>query len=145
MEGVTMTGKTKLLIAFLVAIGSISVVTVLANTIYFPVIVKSPTVTPTATFTATPTVTRTPSITATPTKTPTPTPGVFIADIVYDPTNPLDEYIEIENTGNNSVDMDNWWIKVDWLEQAALAAQQKQRHDDPERHRRSTQRSREVS
>lgn len=106
-----MTGKTKLLIAILIAIGSISAVTVLANTIYFPVIVKSPTITPTATFTATATPTNTPS--ATPTVTPTPTPGVFISDIVYDPTEPLDEYIEIENTGNNSVDMDGWWIKVD--------------------------------
>ena len=106
-----MTGKTKLLIAILIAIGSISVITVLANTIYFPVIVKSPTITPTATFTATATLTNTPS--ATPTRTPTPTPGVFISEIVYDPADPLDEYIEIENTGNNSVDMDGWWIKVD--------------------------------
>ena len=44
-----MTGKTKLMIAILVAVGSISVVTVLANTIYLPVMVKSPTITPTAT------------------------------------------------------------------------------------------------
>ena len=108
-----MTGKTKLLIAILIAIGSISVITVLANTIYFPVIVKSPTITPTATFTATATATRTPSVTATPTKTPTPKPGVYIVDIVYAPVVPLDEYIEIKNTSNNSVDMEKWYIKVE--------------------------------
>jgi hypothetical protein len=109
-----MTGKTKLLIAILVAIGSISVVTVLANTIYLPVTIKSPTSTPTLTFTPTATATRTPSVTATPTRTPTPKPGVYIIDIVYAPANPLDEYVEIENTSNNSVDMEGWWIKADW-------------------------------
>jgi hypothetical protein len=108
-----MTGKTKLLIAIVVAIGSISVVTVLANTIYLPVTIKSPTSTPTLTFTPTATATRTPSVTATPTRTPTPKPGVIIIDIVYAPVNPLDEYVEIKNTSNNSVDMDGWWIKVE--------------------------------
>jgi hypothetical protein len=102
-----MTVKTKLWIALLVAVSMIGVVTVLANTIYLPVIEKSPTITPTATATVTPTVTNTPS--ATPTR--TPTPQMEIVDIVYDPPDPLDEYIEIENTGNNSVDMEGWYIK----------------------------------
>lgn len=104
-----MTVKTKLWIALLVAVSMIGVVTVLANTIYLPVIVKSPTITPTATATVTPTVTNTPS--ATPTR--TPTPQVEIVDIVYDPPDPLDEYIEIENNGSSDVDMDGWWIKAD--------------------------------
>lgn len=108
-----MTGKTKLLIAILIAIGSISVVTVLANTIFLPVTIKSPTLTPTLTFTPTATATRTPSVTATPTRTPTPKPGVYIIDIVYAPASPLDEYVEIENTSNNSVDMEDWYIKVE--------------------------------
>jgi hypothetical protein len=90
----------------------IGVATVLANTIYFPVMVKSPTLTPTATGTATATATTTPSKSPTPTRTPTPEPGVYIVDIVYDPNNSLDEYIEIKNTGS-SVDMKDWWIKED--------------------------------
>ena len=99
--------KTKFLIALVVALVSISAVTVLANTIYFPQMIKSPTITPTAT------ATNTPVVTPTPTRTPTPTPGINIVTIDYDPPNALDEYIEIENTSNSSVDMDGWWIKED--------------------------------
>ena len=107
-----MTARTKLWIALLVAIGMIGVATALANTIYLPLIEKSPTITPTTTATVTPTVTNTPSASLTPTPTSTP-PAVEIVDIVYDPPSELDEYIQIENNGNNSVDMEGWWIKAD--------------------------------
>ena len=108
-----MNSKTKLWVAVYLAITLLGAATVLANTIYLPVIVKSPTITPTPTFTSTPTVTRTPSITSTPTRTPTPKPGVYVSTIVAAPVVPLDEYIEIENTSNNSVNMKNWYIKVE--------------------------------
>ena len=106
--------KTKLLIALLLAVSLMAAITALADTIYLPLVPKDPTNTPTATlaFTVTPTPTQTK--TATPTRTPTQTPGVYIVKIVYDPsTNPLDEYIEIENTGNSSVDLEGWYIKED--------------------------------
>lgn len=106
--------KTKLLIALLLAISLMAAITALADTIYLPLVPKDPTNTPTATlaFTVTPTPTQTK--TATPTRTPTQTPGVYIVKIVYDPpTNPLDEYVEIENNGNNSVNMTGWGIKAD--------------------------------
>jgi predicted extracellular nuclease len=106
-----MSAKTKLFVALLLAICSISVVAVLAYPIYLPQIEKNPTVTPTATFTATATATKTPGITPTPTRTPTPKPGVFIENIVSAPT--LEEYIEIKNTSSNSVSLDGWKIKED--------------------------------
>lgn len=105
--------KTKLFIALMLALSMLSAAAALANTIYLPQIVKSPTVTPTPTFTATATATKTPSITATPTRTPTPKPGVYIVDIVYAPANPLDEYVEITNTSNNSISLEGWYIKVE--------------------------------
>ncbi len=107
--------KTKLLIALLLAVSLITVVTALADDIYLPLLPKYPTNTPTPSPTATQTPTPTTTLTPTPTRTPTPTPGVSIVEIVYAPTNPLDEYIEIENTGNSSVDMEGWYIKTDRL------------------------------
>lgn len=106
-----MNSRTKLWVAVYLAITLLGAATVLANTIYFPVIVKSPTLTPTATFAATPTLTRTPSITATPTRTPTP-PKVEIIDIVYAPVPEIDEYVVIENNSKNSLNMDGWWVKA---------------------------------
>ncbi len=107
-----MTRTTKLVIALLAAVSLIGVVTAWANTIYLPVIEKHPTYTPTVTATATATATKTPSISPTPTRTPTPKPGVYIIDIVSNPT--TEEYIEIKNTSSNGVDMKEWAIKADW-------------------------------
>lgn len=108
-----MNAKSKLFIALALALGMLSAAAALANTIYLPQIEKYPTLTPTATFTATATATNTPSVTATPTRTPTPKPGVYIEDIIYAPTNPLDEYVEIKNTSSNSVSLEGWYIKVE--------------------------------
>jgi len=104
--------KTKLLIALLVAISLVTAVTAWAETIYLPLVPKDPTNTPTATLQFTNTPTATSTKTATPTKTPTPS-GVYILDIEYDPSNEMDEYVVIENNGNNDVDMEGWWIKAD--------------------------------
>jgi micrococcal nuclease len=105
--------KTKLLIALLLAISLVTAITAWANTVYLPLVPKDPTNTPTPTlaFTVTPTPTQTK--TATPTRTPTQTPGVYILDIEYNPSNSIDEYVAIENNGNNSVDMTDWYIKED--------------------------------
>jgi hypothetical protein len=110
-----MTAKAKFILALIAALCSLTVVVALANTIYLPQIEKSPTVTPTATHTLTVTPTRTLSITLTPTRTTTPKPGVYIVDIVYAPTDPINEYVEIHNSSSNSTSLEGWWIKeVSW-------------------------------
>jgi len=78
---------------------------------------RTPTQTGTITITATPTVTGTPP-TATQTRTATPTrtlvPGVFIVDILYDPTtNPLDEYVLIRNQTGDYIPMEGWTLRDD--------------------------------
>ena len=108
-----MTPKSKLWIAAGLVLILLAAASILANTIYFPQMPKYPTTTPTLTPTATHTVTATPTKSPTPTRTPTPVPGVVILDIVYAPSIALDEYVLIENSGNNSVDMEGWWIKAD--------------------------------
>lgn len=91
----------KIAIALVIAIFSISAISAWAETIYFPLIRNDPT------------PTLTPSPTAT--KTPTPEPGVEIIDIEYAPSEPQvdNEYIQIENKGNDDVDMENWRISSD--------------------------------
>ncbi len=86
----------KIAIALVVAIFSISAISAWAETIYLPLIKNDPT------------PTLTPSPTAT--KSPTPKPGVEIIDIEYASQDPQDEYIEIENKGNDDVDMEDWRI-----------------------------------
>ena len=108
-----MTRKSKLWMAAVLALSMLAAASVLANTIYLPQVVKYPTYTPTLSPTATRTATATPSKSPTPTRTSTPVPGVSIKDIVYAPSVALDEYVLIENTGSNSVDMEGWWIKVE--------------------------------
>lgn len=102
-----MSTKLKTLIALTLVLSTIFVAaSALANTIYLPVVYNQPTATPTNTLTPTPS--------PTPTKTPTPGPGVYIIDIEYNPDgDPLDEYVEIENTKNKSVDMTDWRISQD--------------------------------
>ena len=110
-----MTPKSKLWIAAGLVLILLAAASILANTIYLPQIPKYPTYTPTLTSTATQasTATATATKSPTPTRTATPVPGVVILDIVYAPSLPLDEYVLIENSGNNSVDMEGWWIKAD--------------------------------
>lgn len=52
-------------------------------------------------------------VTLTPTLTPTPTlrPAIHIIKILNDPESPLDEYVEIKNTKNNDVEMDEWILR----------------------------------
>lgn len=77
---------------------------------YLPIVIKQSTPTPTQT--QTPTTTSTPTKTPTPTPTPTPEPGVYIIDIVYDPSgDPLDEYVSIKNHESKSVDMTDWILR----------------------------------
>lgn len=94
-----MSKKLKFSIALIVAIVSISAFSVLADTIYLPLIKKDPT----------PTATKTPI----PTKTPTPEPWVEIIDIEYASQDPQKEYIEIKNKGNSDVKMEDWRIKTE--------------------------------
>lgn len=77
---------------------------------YLPIVYNQPTPTPTQTIT--PTVTGTPTKTPTPTPTATPEPGVYITDIVFDPTgDPLDEYVAIKNSESKSVVMTDWMLR----------------------------------
>lgn len=126
-----MSTKFKLLIALLIAVYTISVISALSNAIQMPLVQNTSTLTPTPTLTVLanpihmplikkdPTLTPTPTFTITPsptaTKTPTPKPGVYIDDIVYEPTDdPLDgEYIEIINTKSKSFDLEDWFIKAE--------------------------------
>jgi len=81
-----------------------------SNTVYVPVVYKSE-----ATATTTPTATPTPTSTPTPTPTSTPEPGVYIKTIVYKPKgDPLNgEYIELENTDNDDIEITDWFIKAE--------------------------------
>jgi hypothetical protein len=82
-----MSKQTKFLIAILIAISSITVVTALANTIYFPVIYNNY---PTA----------------------TPQPDLAFLDFNVSST-PDDDYVEIHNAGSYSVNLTGWWVKAD--------------------------------
>lgn len=111
-----MSNSLKWLLALFVAAGLFVVARAATQeTYYLPIVYRQPTLTPTITQTATvtPTVTRTPTRTPTVTRTPTETPRLFmeIVRIVYNPPNPLDEYVEIRNNGTHSVDMQDWTLK----------------------------------
>lgn len=114
-----MSRNTKLLFALLITTALVTMATAVAlsNTIYLPVVIVEATLTPTATPTATntPTATATltpPTPTNTPTRTPTSTPQtkIYIADVVYNPARPMDEYVEIKNPGS-AVDMTDWRLR----------------------------------
>lgn len=96
-----MSNKLKFSIALIIAIVSISAFSVLADTIYLPLIKNDPT----PTFVPSPT----------PTKTPTPEPGVEIVEIVYASLDPQKDYVKIENKGNDDVDMEEWRITSERL------------------------------
>ncbi len=103
-----MSKEAKFVIALLIAITSVTVVSALANTIYFPVIERQET--PTPTITGTPTKTATPTKTVTPTK--TPQPDVYISDI-NPSSDEKNDYVEIKNAESSTNDLTDWWIKAD--------------------------------
>jgi hypothetical protein len=101
-----MSQQTKIIIAILIAFASVTVMSVLADTVYLPAVYRQPTLTPT--------ITPTPTKTPTPTPTKTPLPEVEIVNIVYDPPIDLDEYVEIKNFEDKlTVKMGTWIIKAD--------------------------------
>lgn len=90
-----MSNKTKLIIAILFAIGSLTVVTALANTIVFPVVYNNyPTATPV------------------PTPTPIPQPDILIIDFNAS-ASATNDYVELFNSSSNTVDLTGWWVKAD--------------------------------
>jgi len=86
-----MSRQTKFLIALAIAFASITVMSVLADTIYLPVVYRQPTPTPT------------------PTERP---PGVYIEEF-HPSTNPRDDYLVIINTTDNKVNFTDWFIKAE--------------------------------
>ena len=90
-----MSRQTKFMIALAIAFASITVMSVLADTIYLPVVYRQPT----------PTATNTPTPTARP-------PGVYI-DNFHPSSNPQDDYLTIINTTDNKVDFTDWFIKTE--------------------------------
>ena len=79
------------------------------TTLYFPLVYRQPTPTPSAT--PTPTITPTPTKTSTPKVSPTPTFNVFIDDIEYNPDEELDEFVDIRNRSNRTIDMEDWVLR----------------------------------
>ncbi len=107
-----MSNSLKWLILTLIILAAFSVaVAQTGTTLYFPVVYKQPSPTPTAT--ATPTNTPTPTKTATPKVSPTPTFNIFIDDIEYNPDEELDEYVDIRNRSNRTIDMEDWVLRDD--------------------------------
>ncbi len=90
-----MSRQTKLIIALVIAFASVTVMSVLADTIYLPAVYRQPT----------PTATKTPTPTARP-------PGVYI-DSFHPSTDPRQDYVEIINTTDNKVDFTDWFIKTE--------------------------------
>ena len=113
------TKKFWTILTLALAVSAIWVIGVLADTIYLPVIRRDPT--PLATMT--PTATLFPTVTQTPTRTPTATRAPYdinIEDIVNGSTsntvNDLtDEYIILVNDGNNDVNLNDWWLRSEYL------------------------------
>ena len=117
-----MSKPVKWALALLLALSVIVVARAsMQNEYYMPIVYKqaqptdTPTPTVTMTLTPTPTLTRTSTPTRTPTRTPTKTPGpnIDIEKIVYDPPDPLEEYVEIKNHDTKSYKMKGWYIKED--------------------------------
>jgi Lamin Tail Domain len=77
-----------------------------------PSLTLTATVTPTGTITP-PLISYTPTRSPTPTLTPTLVPGVYIIQIVYNPPNPMDEYVYIRNQNNWFVDLTGWTLRDD--------------------------------
>jgi hypothetical protein len=111
-----MSKSVKWLLALFVAAGLFVVARAATQEIYYlPIVYRqpAPTATLTPTVTVTPTATRTPTRTPTVTKTPTETPFVYvrITRIIYNPPDPLDEYVELRNNGTHDVEMEDWTLK----------------------------------
>ena len=93
--GASMSRQTKFLIALAIAFASVTVMSVLADTIYLPIVYRQPT----------PTATNTPTPTARP-------PGVYIEEF-HPSTNPRDDYLVIINTTDDKVNFTGWFIKAE--------------------------------
>jgi hypothetical protein len=90
-----MSRQTKFFIAIVIAFASVTVMSVLADTIYLPIVYRQPT----------PTATNTPTPTARP-------PGVYIEE--FHPSEyPSDDYLVIINTTDDKVDFTDWFIKAE--------------------------------
>ena len=90
-----MSRQTKFFIAIVIAFASVTVMSVLADTIYLPAVYRQPT----------PTATNTPTPTARP-------PGVYIEE--FNPSEvPAGDYLVIINTTDNKVNFTGWFIKAE--------------------------------
>jgi len=90
-----MSRQTKFFIAIVIAFASVTVMSVLADTIYLPIVYRQ----------HTPTATNTPTPTARP-------PGVYIEEF-HPSTNPRDDYLVIINTTDDKVNFTGWFIKAE--------------------------------
>ncbi len=90
-----MSRQTKFLIALAIAFASVTVMSVLADTVYLPAVYRQPT----------PTATKTPTPTARP-------PGVYIEEF-HPSTNPRDDYLVIINTTDKTVKFAEWKLKAE--------------------------------
>jgi len=90
-----MSRQTKFLIALAIAFASVTVMSVLADTIYLPAVYRQPT----------PTATKTPTPTARP-------PGIYIDG--FNPSEyPTSDYVTVINTQTKSQDFSGWFMKND--------------------------------
>jgi len=109
--------RIKWFLLILVCLGVSSLVPLtLGNLVYLPIVNVEPTLTPSETPRVTPSFTPTPSVTPsrTPTRTATPKYDVLIYEIVNsDTTDPLKEYVNIQNIGWSPVNMTGWYIRDD--------------------------------
>jgi hypothetical protein len=114
-----MSTKIKWLLALVLAVSVVIVARAsLQNEYYLPIVYKQFTPTITATVTRTPT--QTPSVsptatrTATPTRTVTPKPIVWLNDAELNgPGGPLDEWVSVKNSTDDTVDMTDWTLRDD--------------------------------
>ena len=90
-----MSRQTKFLIALAIAFASVTVMSVLADTIYLPAVYRQPT----------PTATNTPTPTARP-------PGVYIEEF-HPSTDERNDYLVIINTTEDKVDFTDLFIKTE--------------------------------
>ena len=94
-----MSKKYIIVLALLIATSSLGVITVLANTVYLPVVYKAQ-----ATLTPTPTIT--------PTPTATPLPKVYITGF-HPSENPRNDYVVLKNSRSNTINLTGWWMKAE--------------------------------